>query len=231
MARQPARVCRYHDTFPGLAELCWVVLLFSVFEEHAWSLPLCLCWYTSHQYWIRILFLLHLHQYPLPFVFLIIATLKGGEGISMYFRTGSPWWLWYKDFRCLLAICTLLCENCLSLPYIRYLLDCLILLSFCWVLYILRCQSLSNVYLARLLLHVRNFLHLGRHFFLCRADIFLISCNPICSFLEFFLELLKFFLESHCRCPVIVFSANTFRIAKRKVKQCRTKLGYKLDIK
>lgn len=124
----------------------------------------CADWCTSHQYWIRILFLLHLHQYPLPFVFLIIATLKGGEGISMYFQTGSPWRLGYKDFRCLLAICTLLCENCLSLPYIRYLLGCLILLSFCWVLYILRCQSLSNVYLARLFLHVRNFLHLGVSF-------------------------------------------------------------------
>lgn len=54
--------------------------------------------------------------------------------------------------------------------------------------------------------------------FLCQTDVFLISCTLICSFLEFFLVLLKFFLESHCLCPIVVFSPNTFRIAKRKRK-------------
>lgn len=54
------------------------------------------------------------------------------------------------------------------------------------------------------------------------------SHNPICKLLELFSELLKFFLESHCLCLILVFPFNNFRLAGlpvRSLAHCELTFG------
>lgn len=104
-----------------------------------------------------------------------------------------------KDFIYLLAICTLLFENCLSDAFF-----CMLFIR----LFDLFINSLSDVYLAA----ISPMRSLFSCFF-CSSEASLISHKPICKFSELFFELLKFFPESHCLCLIFVFPSKNFRLS------------------